>query len=462
MKNNIFKYHFTCWIPRRLDLLQLLEKNPIDVSLHKNNPQKILDRLAFVIGACVNATKSSRSSEFSLCSGILQNSVRDYKKYLTYLLGEGIIVKLAQGMKGISCTRYKFGAEICLKKPRKHVILDRAFLKVIYSKKRKAAVIKKYQVQYDHLQHLEINWEQAEHTLLHLYGNKENNETKMARQRQRLYAIEDIRMATFKVNSTNRLYTTICNLHQGLRSSLLFYGKSIVGIDIRNSIPFFSLALLSQVFFKQGLDTTLCKINPKLCKKRTTRQEEGKNEPWLMLVEIADRNDTEQHEDIPHYRRAVTEGNLYEQVMKEFNAGEEIKQCYDRKKTKRKILEILNSPPAHRSKEKDVLFKMYPNVMSAFEEINDGFTKTRKGRGKSRWQEGDQICAFAHLTQRFEAMIVLDRIGSILAKKKIPYLTLHDCVFTVKGKKDEVEKIMESEIKKIMGITPQFKITNYE
>jgi hypothetical protein len=198
----------------------------------------------------------------------------------------------------------------------------------------------------------------------------------------------------------------------------------------------------------KDLDKLLLEVNPRL------GDGEGKLYSWLMLVDII--VSPSKYPDVERFSSLCQSGELYDLLAEKWNSipGKR----YDRDEAKKRLLKIFNSPPVFPSQEKDILRELFPNVSKVVDEINKGFEKTRKGKGRSRWKKGDQVCPFAHVTQRFEARVLLDVICNRIEKEhpNVPYLTLHDCILTTVGNEELVQEIMVEEITKIMGYPPNY------
>lgn len=93
---------------------------------------------------------------------------------------------------------------------------------------------------------------------------------------------------------------------------------------------------------------------------------------------------------------------------------------------------MLNSPNGWKCEERTIFKKHFPAVAKVIEEINRGYTKVKKGKGEQRWQPGDQVCTFAHITQMLEARVLLDLICLAIKSHsmKIPIYTIHDSILT--------------------------------
>lgn len=463
--NSSFSYYYSVLAPANLDLEKLFIEQPIKVKYHKSNPAFILTRAKYVVNALVISYNSQRRKGLAeskdafvpLNAQLLQPYVKDYNCYLQFFVLAGIIEVGDTAIPGFRSTTYRFTAKYRNTGLRQFYIFDKGFVDSIYRKRRNNKDIQKYRYLYRTLLKLKIDWEIASEILDRLYPSKKG--TGRLLQIQKLKALEDPRKATFRVGETNRLYTTISNLHADLRYALRINGKHLVSLDIKNSIPFFSTALFTKVLFNQRLDKILAELNGKIS------SDSGELLQWLMLVDIASRED--QYDDVKLYLDQVRSGTLYEYLVEVWN--ELLGTSYNRKEAKKMLLKTLNSPSVINTDERLVLTAMFPHIMKAIGEINKGYNKTRyyktkDGKRKARWRPGDQICTFAHITQMFEARVILDEICGHLASlyPQIPILTIHDSILTTPQYVDLVNRVMLEKIEAVMGYAPEISINNYD
>lgn len=454
--SNPFEFTYIVWLPVNLDIDMHLLRHPINVSTHKTKPEAIRDRLAYVLGTITRTYEdqiekgiiSNRQEWIRICSKYLRYLVPDYNRYLDYSVKTGILEKGKNYRNSVSCTEYRFTPQYQSKSKKRYVILDGGFVNRIYSKRRTDDAINRYQHQFNFLQILTVDWTEANQILDKLYVADAH---RRERQIQRLKAIEDPRKATFRIGATNRLYNTLCNIHENLRRCLRYRGQMLKGIDINNSIPFFSVSLFDkQIFNTQHIDILLRDINIHLV------QADGTFAGWYILSDIL--NHTYNYPDISEYIKLVRNNELYDLLATKWN--QTLGKSYNRKTAKKKLLKIFNSPATFESKEKDVLKNLFPNLMHAIDQTNTGYFKTKGGKGKSKWHPGDQECPFSHVTQILEARVVLDYVCKAieLHDPDIPIFTLHDCIFTVPEHVDTVKAITKHEIQKVMGFPPKVSI----
>lgn len=453
---NPFEFTYSVWLPANLDIDNLLVKNKIDVVLHRDNPNKIRDRLAFVLGTLTHIFEKQieegniQGTEewIRLCSKYLQPSIRDYRKYLDFALRTGVLEEGKKYSNPISCTEYRFSAKYQRNWRKRYYILDTGLVFLIYKHRQHPAAIRKYPHQFKCIKGLSVDWNVANPILDSTFGK---DKIRREQQIQRLKAIEDPRKATYKVGKTNRLYTTLCNIDKKLRPCLRFSGQRLVGIDISNSIPFFLIALFDKyVYMNERIDILLRDINNRIFGGS------GPHARWFILVDI--QNNKHKFPDVKRYIELVRDNQLYDLLITEWN--QTLGTQYDRNSAKEKLLEIFNSPPHHQSGERSILEQLFPSVMKVINLINTGYFKTKGGKGKSKWHPGDQECPFAHVTQKLEARVVLDYVCKAieLHDPDIPIFTLHDCIFTIPEHVETLKAIMEHEIQQVMGFPPKVSI----
>ena len=462
---NPFGSNYACRLPENLD--KILQEHPFTPSFHKGNPIAIKDRLALVLDMLMGSLSiqwsqgEDKDCYANLCSAILQDLVRDYNRYLAYAVEARIIEKGENYIVGQKCTSYRFTkAYRTSRKLQYHYIYDETLVEKIWSHKRDPEAVKKYQHLYDQLNYLSVDWLEAEEILEKLYGK---NEFRKELQRDALRRLEDPERWTFKIGETGRLYSPLSNLNKKLRKALRYNGEPLVGLDIKNSIPYFSLALFDAANYRRlGIEELIFKNNDRLRRRYDRydedkeREEKGegrtrKTHPLVMLVDF--QNELDEIPDLKEFVELVKSGELYELLMVLFNIP-------DRTEAKKKFLALLNTPSHWESPLREALIQRFPSLMQVIDLINTGYFKTKNAKGKAKWMPGDQVCTFAHVTQQLEAHFVLDVVCKAIEKDhpEVPMLTLHDCIFTTPEYRRLVYNYMEQLAVGFMGFAPRIEV----
>lgn len=471
--NNIFTLQYKCQIPANLSMEALLRKYPIQVNEHIKNPNKVRDRLLFILDQFVRSsygnifTKSHKVGDytFSMCSEIMQLYTRDYATICQYLLNNGIVIKIHDPQVGSKCTQYKFAPKYVGQKIVNFTILDPNFVETIYAVAKKKA-IKKYPELFKFLVELKVDWECVEAIREHYYDDV--NYKDWERQLDILWAIEDPRMAKYTIGKTNRLYSTISNLKSDFRAALRYNGKPLIGIDLKNSIPFLSIALFDyELLTKEGLLAEIMKFNPQLKNlgKETTNNETDTppfgvnggdvNLSSIMLVDIA--RQPEIYSDVKQYKELVIKGEIYKFLGEEcdfwFDAH------YEKKEAKKRVLIAQNGYCDEASRSTIVYEQLFPTVHKAFRQLQTGFDfwSTRK---RHKAKANQQISTFAYVTQRFEAKIILDMVCGEIVKTRpeIPLFTIHDCIYTTEDYIPHVQEVLENKVFELIKYKPLIEI----
>lgn len=493
---NPFQLRYKCEIPGTGDFLEnLLRQHPIPVVKHINNPLKVRDKLAYILGLFVRKSQSDdfinsgkiHNKTFRLCTKYLHQVVRDYPIYIQYLIDRGIIDLIEPGTIREKCGTYRFKPEYIGKKTSKYVIIDPVFAVSIYHHLRTEALAK-YPILFDWIKKVTVDWEHAMYIRDQIISKREDDHWE--RNQDILWEIHDWRMSKYKLARTNRLITSVSMVQSEYRAALRIDGKPLVGLDIKNSIPFLSIGLFDLAILKdQGLFDEILKFNPRL-KDRGKKLIEfesndtttawravvddstsawgavvgGVSVPSLTLTEIACEID--KYPDVLTYIQKVTDGSFYDYMAEYMDGASDGMWCDKpdmRKFAKKGLNKAINGQEFADPFELQIFSLAFPSVANAFRELQEGFYKTRYGKGDAKWQHGDQVSTYAYVTQRFEARIVLDKICGRISRERpeVPLITIHDSIYTLPEYVEYVHDIMVAEIQQIIGRPPMLDPTDY-
>lgn len=450
-----FATRFVCYIPENWNVDWMLQLYPPNVSEHKDNAQKIKDRVIYIASAYYRSRQSLNDETLndetfvSLNSGIFQSAFRGYHEYLKYLIED---VEVLECDDDWSRTRhksrsYRFSAKYRNQVLKEYVIYDPKFIDQI-TKHRRAKIAHTrviYPVLYNWLGQLSIRESSAFKLLEDLGYSPEK--TKF--QYELVQAVNTPAKWIFQVGATGRLFTHISFLQKDVRKLLKYQGmEELVELDIRNCIAFLSIALLDkQLYERLNIHNKLININKNVNRVFSS---------LLTLVEMI--NYGKIYEDVEQFKEDVISGEIYDKIVLAFNL--KFDTSFTREEGKQKILNVWNRPPDMECRWKEIQRELYPHVIEVFDSINVGFFKTKKGRGARAWQPGDQVSPFAYLTQSLESEIILKRIVPRVTEMnpRIPIYTIHDSIMTTKSYAVVVKKIMEEEIVKMFGVAPEIRI----
>lgn len=287
---------------------------------------------------------------------------------------------------------------------------------------------------------------------------------------------------SLKVDNTSfRLHGTLTRLKSELRNLLFYDGKQLVSLDLKNSQPFFSLALLNKNFWKDP-NTTVGKtstkdaycnilnihdfthissqLNGTVTKRMSTKvrqlakemgidPEIGKIDTQIgSLIMFAISSNLTVRKHAQKYIKLVENGNIYEFMANMFNKTSHVK--IDRSEAKGMMFITLFSSNQYKQQKgaegKLLFMKLFPLLEDIFEII--------KNKNKS---------LLAILLQTLESHLFLKVITKRIANERteLPIFTVHDSIITTLGDEDYVKRVMIEELEKAVGHTPQIKIEYY-
>lgn len=466
---NIFKQHFKIKLPCQIDLDQILLEYPIQVTIHKNNPLRIRDRAAFILGQIMNAhfnpqREFDKKGFTALSSVILQSTIKNYKQYLDYFVDIGVIRTNGgySNFKGRERSRgFKFVEKIDTTEYYDYFIYDHHFLNTIFSIQRPKSVRSKYNYLYKWFTEIEIPIDKA----MDILGDDNKY------QQQLVENIADPFFYKLKQGKTNRLFTHITQLKKQLRQLIQFRGVETIEIDIKNSIPYFSLLLFDNVRLKKDpiINKILHTSNPTIldefdCKLNSTIGEGIILDSYLWLgssqIMLGETDPLEEsYDDITKFRNGVLDGNIYTQLADLWK--EHTGLDHSRKKAKHHLLTILNCPPHYDSKEKKILTAEFPNVMRVYDRLNENYFTTNRGKRTKKYSNS-LACPFAYFTQMMEAHFILDLVCSRIANEypECPMYTVHDSIGTIPEYEDTVVKIIQEESERWLGFPLKLETTS--
>jgi hypothetical protein len=259
-----------------------------------------------------------------------------------------------------------------------------------------------------------------------------------------------------KDETGNRLHTNLTNLPKWLREFLTYDGQSLVSIDIKNSQPYLSTALLKKEFWQAKITAekpTLKRINKELYEE--IKKDKQRNNYIIKLVDSSKTPtviDFQKHQFIQN----VVNGTFYEFLIhllegqQGFSLGKTDKE--KREKVKKMIFTVLfDSKYKSYNQKSDSLYQMFkkqfPSISLLFEHIKTSNYKN-----------------LAILLQRIESSLILHRICKKIANEKssIPIFTIHDSIATTVGNEHYVQSVMKDELEKAIGIAPKFSIEYWQ
>ena len=457
---------YTCFIPENLNLDSLIRNNPPSI------PNFHVDYLVYMTGLLIEIPLTNKDIEMNyipINSKLIQRRVRNYRKYLDYLISCDVVLEDKQYIVGSKSKGFKFTERFQVKT--KLVTLTKKtlikslneFKDINYSScevgnyfstsKSSKLINQKSDLSYitNWLNSkLTVNYPEAEAFLSRLKEIEGSNpEIKNANRRfiQRHAILLKFHRGIFSPNedmTAGRLHSTMTQIMGVLRKFIRYDGKVLVSIDIVNSQPYLATVLLNPKKFEENyILEHLLNINPK---------SKNPNYPIMLVKRIKEVSTTE---STRLYKQIVAKGTFYEDFGKILqNCGvlqKDLGQNIIRKSAKNATFSAFFSPNTSISYCKDA--KSFKEV---FPSVFDIFKIIKSTRGKHN--------TLAILLQHLEATLVLQRACKIISEQRpdIPIFTLHDSIITTVGNEKYVHDILKNVLTVAIGIAPKLKIERWE
>ena len=476
------------YLPSNLDLDKLLKQYPPLLSSFCSNPQAVKDRLIVILSQLDKRVAFSKGLNLADNNGFVNlnaqllqaTSVKNYKQYIDWIIKVGIWECDGIYKPKIKSLGYKWKAPYnnC-HSPRKHTIYDKSLFRKLSRisidvvsginhpdllsdlQGIKVDMSKAITEQELHRLSMKKSWVNIKNDIkkrgsksqYHRLGHslllsiiREHASRKVYATNKVVNEIIDGNLY-FKQDSTSRrLHTNITSLKSEMRGILKHQGNDLVSLDIKNSQPFMSLALLSSspsTEIKSIIDTNIQYL-------QTFDPAAYKNTQQILANIRSGRPPL----DVVDYTDKVTTGTLYDYLMTEWN--KQLGTSYNRAQAKEQLFKIFFQPPSFNSKQKTLFASLFPTIWKLISHINKGFTTTKNNRKANKTYLGN---SWAIILQNIESHLVLDVICPNIKgiRRSIPLLTIHDSIATTLINESTVLKIMKQVLLKEVGHSPTIK-----
>lgn len=457
---------YTCFIPENLDLDILIRtKPPLITNFH-------LDYLVYLIGLLIEIPLKNKDIEMDyipINSKLVQRRVRNYRKYLDYLISCGVIIENKQYIVGSKSKGFKF-SERFQTKTKLITITKKTLIKSLnefkdinyssfevsdYFLTTKSSKLINQKSDLNYITNwlnskLTVNYAEAELHLLRLKEIESSDpEIKNANER---FIYRHVTLLKFhrgifmpsEDNTAGRLHSTMTQIKGDLRSFIRYDGRELIAVDIINSQPYLAIALLNPIKLEENnIINTILSINPKL---------NLQSYPIMLVKRIKEISNTD---NTKLFIEIVSNGKFYEDfglILKQRKVIEEnLDELATRKKAKGITFSTFFSPNmAIAYKEEIKIFRsIFPSIFEVFKLI-------KLGKGKHN--------TLAILLQYLEATLVLHRACKIISQERpeIPIFTLHDSIITTVGNEKFVHDILANVLLDAIGIAPKLKVERWK
>ena len=426
------------FLPKNLDLKQLLAEHPPDFKYH-------IDHFVHLCSLLYElpARKKDSLNEggyVSLNSYMLKKVNNNYKKYFNYLIKYGVVECDNSYIVGEKSKSYRYAAKY------NDIIQPTYITKYTLTKNLKEVhrFNRDMYAKYDYLYKwfddgLCVDFDKAEQKLIELYQKDKDAGEKNALHKLNVNLVNLIKLQKkdfyFTVDSTSkRLHTLLTKIKKDLREYITFDNKQLSNIDIQCSQPTLSLCLLEPSFYNTELKqerVTINSIDPQLTDKLPTKAIAN------YVIANQDKFDS--------YRKLVFD-DLYV-GMAEILKSKSVNIATDRDSLKDMMYMVLYSSNkflnGNQGLPKRIFKELFPEVYEVFKMY------------KSAGQENLPI-----LLQKIEAVLILDKAAKTIAKAQpgMPLFTIHDSIVCPTDKTEFCKNIIVAEAIKYLGFEPKLKI----
>jgi hypothetical protein len=222
-----------------------------------------------------------------------------------------------------------------------------------------------------------------------------------------------------------------------------------VEIDIKNSQPFMSLALLNKSFWKPNEKDFGKKFSLKYLLDNIY-----KDIKYNTIIMFLKTDETQSCIDIQKYKNLVLSAKYYE-YNQEFFQPLYPTRFSNRNDTKTETLRIMYSNPEHHNKP---FYKPCQTYKEHFPSVYELFTTIQNAKIITSKKEKRNYLPL--ILQKIESFLVIDIICKKISElhPQIPLFTVHDSIITTKENEGTVKEIMTSEIENWIGYLPRVEI----
>lgn len=443
------------FVPYNLDLERLLATHPPGFKYHIDCFRHIISLIHEI---------PSRNKELlkypyiPVHSDGIQKRVHDYKKYINYLRSHGIFETDNQFIIGLKSIGYRFAPQyqttVKIEQITKYTLcksLRKGRESDSKRVERKYPYLRKWfnedlQIDYtaalDYLSdQLKLNTDRhVENALLKFNAGCMN--AHRLRQHDFFYKVD---------KNVHRLHSNLTVTKSELRNFITYGGHPLVSVDIRNSQPCLSVALLREnfyfspsggVIFSPFLNISNISVNKSAFKPLHQSSTVHGIHSYIMSVENGETLDSKGFQP---YITAVQDGVLYEYIQEEMEAKTGI-PITDRRVLKEIIFTVLftdnrfiGQPEAE---PKRIFRDIFPEVYHLLALIK------RK-----------DSTLLPRLLQTIESKLMLDHVARRIARERpeMPLYTIHDSIVCPVGNEDYVAQVIREEMNKAIGVTPTLK-----
>ena len=403
-----------------------------------------------------------------LCSKVLQDIVHDYKKYMKWMIQEGIISVNNQYIVGERCRSYRLNYHVESK-----LLYDRERFAQIFvpvksklKKQPKPTNIRGLSFLKSSLSGLtiderlayDISEEIYQEDLIHprkrmkkgKYGYYEVEVDPLRSLQARKDSIVSIAKKDFRIirdDTSGRVHSNLTSFTSKLFHTVKYNGEDLVGYDIANSQPFLTSVLLRFIFSpmgeKRGFNIkSLPKSLPKPLHNYIHTYTKHSLQLPLITIMLEESFSEADFTGVSEFQLLCENGDLYKVLSPKLFDVTYTAQ------TQRKIKDFFFT----------LLFTKPTNNKNGIKQFREAYPMVHRAICEIKRQSSDEDF-FPKLLQCMESYFILECVCKRLHKEhpKAPIFTKHDSVYTTEEYRLKLHQIMHEESELLFGVSPTFR-----
>ncbi|MDF0718934.1 hypothetical protein P0M11_02865 [Kaistella sp. PBT33-4] len=461
-------------------------------------PFKMNMRLAkfFLNQVYYNVTKGWENETFDLyvplCANILRKYYQKFHFYFNYFIDSGILERLNylnKGGKG-TCYRYRFSADLRSLLETVERFPENSVINMRESKLQDKLYVgrmisKDVQAQCSHLtkwlnSQLQIDCEAAAKVI---ESGNNSSFNKLSTSTRILQISEGSFYATRKATSDNRLHTNLTNLCADFRPFLSYAGEDLVNYDIKNSQPFFLIAIVE--LLKAQIQGGAFSVNDIIDKHSDNKSliiyniiNKIYSSRSLILLKLEESLCSSQfNEEYKLLKRWILKGEFYEDLGDVLYPGQPLNGSWERRykkiigknangKDKCTTDSKFYAQDQKRKMTKDAIFViLFGSVDNAGDDIKL-FNKHFPAFGRFlKDLKSDSSNQLALMLQQVESTCIIDFVTKEISKEHpdMPMFTVHDSIAIPRSwsHKVNMKEMIEKHVMAFTGVKPSIKQEYY-
>lgn len=439
--------------PKGLDLSWLIEKSIIDFDYHLDFLKYIIHHIYSEKAKRIESFKKQETANIPipLSSLKLQKLNYNYRKHIRYLgkihFDTFNILFRTNYIIDQSSYKYTLGPYFKNRDLSLSTIQDYKLINKI--KQQQIKIAPKYMTgsyyfltKYFNKDLLTLNLSVAMDICYSRYTNNKNYSKYLKEANHIVELYNGIYRLYYSPDTDGRVHSNITRLGKPYRKVIRYNGKSLVEVDLSNSIPFF-LAITLDRTEAWPIDNNIVLL-PYMFKKTVVSPDSKEIE---LMKKISSEGRFYEHfiDGFVEYYSSTKIASTYEYYFEDkFNGTFE----HTRKVVKKSIVAMIFGKVEQLPEVENIFSHSFPTILKYINAF-----KTKYGYKK-----------LSHCLFQLEAHFMIDKIARSFNKeywRKAPVFTLHDCLITTEDYATELESHIKDSFIDMLGVSPRLKLEHW-